>query len=325
MENNLLNERTDTSKIIQYLVGKFGMLIGLVGAIIIFSILSPYFFTLGNLRNLLIQSGTNAIIAAGMTFVIISGEIDLSVGSNLALSSVIGAQVLVDTGNIFLGILATVITGIVLGLFNGIFVAYMGLPSFIVTLSSMWLFRGLAYVYTEGQAIVNLPRGLRSFARGDILKIPNIVWVIIIVYIVCDLFLSHLTTGRKIYATGDNKEAARLSGVNVKKIKMLVFVISGFLASVGGIILMARLNSGQPVAGITFELSAIAAAVIGGTSLTDSGVGGVKGTLFGAIFIATIQNGLIILNVSSFWQQVFMGIVVLIAVTIDKYRKLYAD
>lgn len=318
-------KRTVIVKIFQQLLGKFGMFFGLIVAIVVFSIFSPYFFTLHNLRNILIQSGTIAIIAAGMTFVIIAGEIDLSVGSTLALSSVVGAQIMVSTGNIFLGILVTLILGTMLGLFNGIFVAYVQLPSFIVTLASMWLFRGLSYVYTEGQAIVGLPKGFRNLASGNILNISNIVWLIFLVYIVCHIFLSKLTVGRKIYATGDNKEAARLSGINIKGIKVLVFIISGFLASLGGVILMSRLNSGQPVAGITFELSAIAAAVIGGTSLTNSGVGGVKGTLFGALFISTMQNGLVILNVTSFWQQVLMGIVVLIAVGVDKYRKIFTE
>jgi len=318
-------KRTVIVKIFQQLLGKFGMFFGLIVAIVVFSTFSPYFFTLHNLRNILIQSGTIAIIAAGMTFVIIAGEIDLSVGSTLALSSVVGAQLMVSTGNIFLGVLATIILGTILGLFNGIFVAYVQLPSFIVTLASMWLFRGLSYVYTEGQAIVGLPKGFRNLASGNILNISNIVWLIILVYIVCHIVLAKLTIGRKIYATGDNKEAARLSGINIKGIKVLVFIISGLLASLGGVILMSRLNSGQPVAGITFELSAIAAAVIGGTSLTNSGVGGVKGTLFGALFISTMQNGLVILNVTSFWQQVLMGIVVLIAVGVDKYRKIFTE
>lgn len=325
MYNKFIINKTFIDKMSKQVLGKYGMFFGLIVLVVIFSILSPYFFTLNNLRNILIQSGTNAIIAAGMTFVIISGEIDLSVGSTLALASVVGAQIMVSTGNVFLGILATIGMGIMLGLFNGIIVAYMGLPSFIVTLSSMWLFRGIAYVFTEGQAIVGLPRGIRSLAMGKILTIPNIVWLIVLVYIMCHIILAKLTIGRKIYATGDNKEAARLSGINIKRIKMLVFIISGLLASLSGVVLMSRLNSGQPVAGISFELSAIAAAVIGGTSLTNSGVGGVIGTLFGALFISTIQNGLVILNVTSFWQQVFMGIVVLIAVGVDKYRKIITE
>lgn len=308
----------------QQLLGRFGIFLGLIALMTVYTILSPVFLTSGNLRNILIQSGTNAVIAAGMTFVIISAEIDLSVGAILALTSVVGAQVMVDTQNVFYGVVVTLVLGTILGLINGLFVAYLEFPSFIVTLSTMWLYRGAAYVYTEGQAIVNLPQGIMNLAIGDFLKIPNIVWLIALTYAVCHILLSRITIGRKIYAVGDNREAARLSGIDVKAIKTIVFTVSGFLASLGGVILMSRLNSGQPVAGMSFEMSAIAAAVIGGTSLTKGGVGGVLGTLIGAVFIATLQNGLVILNVTSFWQQVFMGIVVLIAVGIDKYRKSFA-
>lgn len=306
----------------QHFLGKFGIFLAVIGVAIVFTVLSPVFLTVSNLRNILIQSGTNAIIAAGMTFIIIAGEIDLSVGSILALTSVVGAKIMVDTGNVFIGILAILLLGTLLGLLNGFFVAHMKFPSFITTLSTMWLFRGSAYVYSGGQAIVNLPSGIMKLAMGSLFKVPNIVWLIAVTYIVCYFILNNHTAGRKIYAVGDNEEAARLSGVNVKQIKTLVFMISGFLASLGGIVLMSRLNSGQPVAGISFELSAIAAAVIGGTSLSG-GVGKVEGTLVGAIFIAMLQNGLVILNVSSFWQQVIMGLVVLVAVGIDKYRKAF--
>jgi ribose transport system permease protein len=304
----------------QELLGRFGVLLALFILMAVFAVLSPVFFTPGNLSNILIQAGTNAIIAAGMTYVIISAEIDLSVGSTLALSSVVGATVMASGGPIWLGVLVALAIGIGVGLFNGFFVAYVGLPSFIVTLASMWLFRGSAYVYTKGQAVTGLPKGFRTLANGDILGIPNIVWLIFAVYAICYFVLSQTTIGRQIYATGDNKEAARLSGVRVNRTKLIVFATSGFMAALGGVVLASRLFSGQPVAGITFELSAIAAVVIGGTSLSG-GIGGVLGTLVGAVFIATLLNGLVILNVSSFWQQVLMGIVVLAAVVIDKYRK----
>ena len=321
-----LRDRLNLGKMVRlnYLLGKFGIFIALLCLLIVFAILSPIFMSLGNLRNILIQSGTNAIIAAGMTFVIISGEIDLSVGSVVALTSVIGARVMSNSGYTFPGIVVILLAGMLLGAFNGAIVAYLGLPSFIVTLSALWLFRGTAYVYTEGQAIVGLPESFRTLASESLLGIPNIVWLIAVTYLIAHIILSKTTLGRKIYAVGDNRESARLSGINVKTIKASVFVISGFCAALGGLVLASRLNSGQPVAGITFELSAIAAAVIGGTSLTKGGVGGVAGTLIGAVFIAALQNGLVILNVTSFWQQVFTGAVVLVAVAIDKYRKRVA-
>lgn len=303
------------------LIGKFGVILGLVILCAIFSVLSEAFRTPGNLRNILIQAGTNSIIAAGMTFVILAAGIDLSVGSIVALSSVLGASIMKSTGNVPLGIAIALAAGVVLGLFNGVIIAYLDFPPFIVTLSTMWLYRGSAYVFTNGQAIVNLPDGNMVLALGKFLAIPYIVWLIILVYAVCYIVLARMTFGRKVYAIGDNAESARLSGINVRAVKAIVFTISGVLAALGGIILMSRLNSGQPIAGQSFEMTAIAAAVIGGTSLTKGGVGTIGGTLIGALFISALMNGLIILNVSAFWQQVVMGIVVLIAIGIDRYRK----
>ncbi|MCD8139407.1 MAG: ABC transporter permease [Planctomycetaceae bacterium] len=287
--------------------------------------LSSVFLAPGNIRNILIQAGTNSIIAAGMTFVILAAGIDLSVGSIVALSSVLGASIMKSTGNVVLGIVVALAVGAILGLFNGVIIAYLDFPPFIVTLSTMWLYRGSAYVFTGGQAIVNLPDGNMTLALGRFIGIPYIVWLIIIVYIVCFIVLARMTFGRKVYAVGDNAESARLSGINVKAVRAIVFTISGFLAAVGGVILMSRLNSGQPIAGQSFEMTAIAAAVIGGTSLTKGGVGTIGGTLIGALFISALMNGLIILNVSAFWQQVVMGIVVLIAIGIDRYRKTLSN
>lgn len=313
----------DARVVAQELLGRFGVLLGLIVLIVVFSVLSPIFLSPGNITNILIQSSTNAIIAAGMTFVILSANIDLSVGSVLALSSVLGTAFIADGGPIVVGVGIMLLGGIAAGAINGFSVGYLGFPAFIVTLATMWLFRGSAYVFTNGQAVTGLPRDFRILATGEVAGIPYIVIVMILVYALCYFVLSRTTFGRQVYAVGDNKEAARLSGVNVKRITAAVFVISGFMAALGGVVLSSRLFSGQPVAGITFELSAIAAVVIGGTSLFG-GKGGILGTLVGAIFIATLINGLVILNVSSFWQQVIMGLVVLAAVGIDQYRKRLA-
>jgi ribose transport system permease protein len=320
-ESKIVVDRVTVRKnIVPQLLGRFGVLIGLFILMGIFAALSPIFFTSNNLQNILIQAGTNAIIAAGMTFVILSAEIDLSVGSILALSSVIGATYIKHGGSIGVGILIMLGIGAAAGFLNGICVAYFKFPSFITTLSTMWFFRGLAYVYTEGQAVTGLPRNFRSLAMGKTVGVSNVILLIIVVYAIAYFILSKTTIGRHIYALGDNQEAARLSGISVNQLKVLVFVIAGLLSALGGVVYTSRLFSGQPVAGITYELNAIAAAVIGGTSLYG-GVGGVLGTLIGAVFIATLMNGLVILNVSAFWQQVLMGVVVLAAVAIDKYRK----
>lgn len=301
--------------------GGLGTVLGLIVLMIVFSVLSNTFLTRSNITNILIQSGTNAVIAVGMTYVIISGNIDISVGASLALSSCIGAKVMISTNNALLGVLAALATGVVLGLFNGSLIAYLGFPPFIVTLSTMWLFRGAAYLFTGGQAVVGLPDILTGITLGKTLFIPNIVWLIIIVYVICHFVLQNTTAGRKVCAVGDNAESARLSGINVKRVTLAVFVLSGLCAALSGIVYMGRLNSGQPIAGQSYEMYAIAAAVIGGASLTKGGIGNMVGTLIGAIFIAVLQNGLTILNVNTYWQQVCMGVVLILAVALDRFRK----
>ena len=314
-------ENTKKISIKKILTGSLGTVFGLVILGIVFALLSDIFLTSTNITNVLIQSGTNAIIAVGMTYVIISGNIDISVGASLALSYCVGAKLMADTDNVILGVVVALIVGILLGVFNGSLVAYLGFPPFIVTLSTMWLFRGVAYLYTGGQAIVGLPEGMTGFAMGSFLKVPNIVWLIVAVYVICHIVLQQTTAGRKVCAVGDNEESARLSGINVKKVTLAAFMLSGFCAALSGVVYMSRLNSGQPIAGQSYEMYAIAAAVIGGASLTKGGIGSMIGTLIGAIFISVLQNGLTILNVNTYWQQVCMGVVLLLAVGLDRFRK----
>lgn len=311
----------NNGKIKRLLAGSIGTLCLLIILLSVFTFLSEKFFTSGNFANLLVQSGTNAIIAIGMTFVIISGNIDISVGAVLALAGCIGAKFMVSTGNTWLGIIITLAVGIFLGLFNGVLIAYLGFQPFIVTLSTMWLYRGMAYLYTEGRAIVGLPDAFVNLGRGKLFELPNVVWIIAILYTICFFILQKTTFGRKICAIGDNQEASRLSGINVKRTKLIVFGMSGFFAAFSGLVYMSRLNSGQPIAGQSYEMYAIAAAVIGGASLVKGGIGNIAGTLIGAVFIAGLQNGLTILNVSTYWQQVCMGLVVLLAVGLDRLRK----
>lgn len=312
----------NSTKIKRLMSGTLGTFCLLVILLAVFACLSNLFFTSSNIANLLVQSGTNAIIAIGMTFVIISGNIDISVGSALALSGCIGAKFMVSTGNTFFGILITLGAGIVLGLLNGALIAYLGFQPFIVTLSTMWLYRGMAYLYTGGRAITGLPNALVNLGRGKLLGLPNVVWMIVVLYAICWFVLQKTTFGRKICAIGDNQESARLSGINVRRTKLIVFAMSGFFAALSGLVYMSRLNSGQPIAGQSYEMYAIAAAVIGGASLVKGGIGNIIGTLIGAIFIAGLQNGLTILNVDTYWQQVCMGLVVLMAVGLDRLRKM---
>jgi len=306
------------------ILGRFGVLVGLLALIIVFAILTPVFLTSGNLMNIVKDATTNALMGAGMTFVILAAEIDLSVGSTLALTSVVGATAMVATGSVWLGVLVMIAAGAIAGLLNGVTVAYLGFPSFIATLGTMWLYRGAAYVYSGGLAVTGLPSSFLSLANGHLVGIPVVVFLIVAVYGLCHFVLTRTAVGRHVYAIGDNNEAARLSGVGVGRLKMLVFVLSGALTGLGAAVYASRLFSAQPVGGIGFELNAIAAVVIGGTSLFG-GVGGVLGTLVGAVFMSTLTNGLIILNVSSFWQEVLMGAVLLGAVGLDQYRKRLSE
>lgn len=302
------------------LASQFSVMIGLILMMVVFSLMSPVFLTTGNIMNILIQSGTNAAIAAGMTFVILAGHIDLSVGPILAFSSVVATTYMANGGPIPVAAMIGLVVATLLGMFNGICIARFKLQAFIVTMSSMWFLRGLCYVYSNGRAVMGLPPAYRKLAAGKIFGIPNVVFIVVIVYALGHFVLAKTKLGRHIYAIGDNKDAAYLSGVNVQKVEILVFMISGFCAGLSGLIYSSRLFSGQPVAGSGYELSAIAAVVIGGTSLSG-GVGSIGGTLIGVLFISTLMNGLTILNVSAFWQQVFMGFVILGAVFLDHYRK----
>ena len=295
------------------------------------------FIKLHNISNVLLQASVNAVIAAGMTVVIITAGIDLSVGSIVALAGVVMASFLkygipiIKGGHLahiplspglslVIGLVVALIVGALLGLINGFMITKMNLPPFIATLAMMSIARGMALVYTSGRPISGFHENFRFIANGSVFCIPMPVIIVAIVYLVFYIFLNHTKAGRYIYAIGGNEEAAYLSGINVNKYKLLAYVISGLTAAIGAIILTSRINSGQPTAGIMYELDAIAATVIGGTSLVG-GEGSVIGTLIGALIISVLRNGLNLLNVSSYWQQVIIGLVIALAVFLDKFRR----
>jgi ribose transport system permease protein len=266
-----------------------------------------------------------------MTLVIITSGIDLSVGSILAFSSALGVGLLkngLEFGSFdtFMGftvlgsIMITLLVGLALGLFNGWVITKFSLPPFVATLAMLTMARGLTMLYTKGIPISNLGSSFEFIGSGWFLGIPVPVWISIFVVLIV-LFITKKTTfGRHIYAIGGNERAALLSGVNVSKVKWLVYGISGVMASIGGILVSSRLNSAQPNAGTSYELDSIAAVVIGGTSLSG-GVGTITGTVIGAVIIGVLNNGLVLLNVSPFWQQVVKGLVILLAVIIDQKSK----
>jgi ribose transport system permease protein len=299
---------------------QFGTLIGLLVLSAVLWALSPHFLTVSNLLNIAQQTSINAVVAVGMTFVIVSGGIDLSVGSIVALSGVVLGTLLQDGVSTPVAIAAALSIGTGCGLLNGVLVSWGGLPPFIVTLGMMSVARGAALVFTEGRPVSGFDAGFRSLATGSIAGVPAPVIVMVLVYLVAHLVLTRTTFGRYVYAIGGNEEATRLSGVNVRLEKTAIYGVSGLTAAVATVILTARLNSAQPIAGMMYELDAIAATVIGGTSLMG-GEGTLAGTLVGALIMGVLRNGLNLLGVSSFLQQIVIGAVIVVAVLVDTLLK----
>ena len=296
--------------------------IALIILMAVITIINSNFLTANNLLNLLLQVTSNALIAFGMTFVILTGGIDLSVGSILALSSALTAGLLGSGMPVTLAILISLILGCILGMINGLLISYGKLAPFIVTLATMTIFRGATLVYTNGNPIT---KGLSDtflfqfLGQGYIVGIPFPVIIMFIVFIVLYALLHKTAFGKSVYAIGGNEKAAYISGVKLNKVKIIIYSISGIMASISGLIITSRLSSAQPTAGASYEMDAIAAVVLGGTSLSG-GKGRILGTLIGALIIGVLNNGLNIIGVSAFWQQVVKGVVILIAVLIDRFK-----
>ncbi len=300
---------------------KYKSLVGLLLLIVVVSILSPSFLSTRNILNILRQTSVNAIIAAGMTFVILTGGIDLSVGSVLALSGAFAASLLASGQSIIVAVIAAIVVGSVVGFLNGFIIAKGKLQPFIATLATMTILRGITLVFTDGKPITlgsnALAMAFGKIGGGTILEVPSPVIITIVVFITCYYILNHTKMGRYTYALGGNEEATKLSGLNTDRIKIWVYTISGILSAVAGIIITSRLYSAQPTAGTGYELDAIAAVVLGGTKLTG-GKGKISGTIIGALIIGVLSNALNILDVSSYYQMMVKGIVILIAVLLDR-------
>lgn len=314
--------QTETKQVdIKKLLIKYKSLVGLLMLIVIVSILSPSFLSTRNILNILRQTSVNAIIAAGMTFVILTGGIDLSVGSVLALSGAFAASLLASGQSIIVAIMVAIIVGGIVGFLNGFVIAKGKLQPFIATLATMTILRGLTLVFTDGKPITlgsnEVAIAFGKIGGGTIFSIPVPVIITILVFIVCYYILNHTKMGRYTYALGGNEEATKLSGLNTDKIKIWVYTISGILSAIAGIIITSRLYSAQPTAGTGYELDAIAAVVLGGTRLTG-GKGKISGTIVGALIIGVLSNALNILDVSSYYQMMVKGAVILIAVLLDR-------
>lgn len=294
-------------------------LIGLIIFAVIVSVLNPRFLTHANILNVLRQTSINSIIAIGMTLVILTGGIDLSVGSILAFCGAVMASLLNAGHNPILAFIVTLALGLVFGFFNGFLVSKMKLQAFIVTLVTMTFLRGATLVFTEGKPITVDDGGLlfENKGGGYLFDIPIPIYIMIALFVAGHYLLMHTKFGRYTYAIGGNEEATKLSGINVDKVKMWVYGLCGMLSALAGVILTSRLYSAQPTAGSGYELDAIAAVVLGGTSLAG-GVGRVTGTALGALIIGVLGNALNLLNVSSYYQMMIKAIVILIAVLIDR-------
>lgn len=313
------------------LLKKSQSLIALFLLCLVISILSDKFLTTNNLWNVLRQISVNICISVGMTLIVLMAGIDLSVGSVLAFTSAVCAGLLkngiaIQSLDLFIGftvlgsVLSSLIIGLLMGIFNGWVITKFSLPPFVATLAMLTIARGATMLYTQGIPISNLGSSFEFIGSGWLLGIPVPVWISTIMVLIVVFITKKTAFGRYIYAIGGNEKAAFLSGININNIKLAVYGIAGMLAAIGGILVTSRLNSAQPNAGTSYELDSIAAVVIGGTSLSG-GVGTVTGTVIGAVIIGVLNNGLVLLNVSPFWQQVVKGLVILLAVIIDKKSK----
>lgn len=302
-------------------LGQYGIFVAFVVICFILSLITPQFLTVSNWTIIITQVSINALLAFGVTFVIITGGIDLSLGSIVAVSGIVAAMMAhPDTYPVIVPIVAGLLAGVFVGAFNGFVITKSKIAPFIVTLGTMTIGRGLALILSKGRPISNLSDSFNFIGGGNVLGIPFPIIVLIIVFVVCLIILKKTLLGRYIYAVGGNEQAARAAGISVNQVKMAVYTICGMLAGLAGILLTSRITTGQPNAGAGFELDAIAAAIIGGTS-TSGGTGTMTGTLIGALLIGVISNGLDLLNVTSYYQQVVMGVIIIGAVVLDSWNQ----
>lgn len=299
---------------------RYGIYVAFFLLCIILALISPNFLTLENIMNVLLQSSVIGVIAVGMTFVIITRGIDVSVGSAVAVSSAVSVMLMLFHGvNQYLGLLIMVLVSTLIGLGNGLAVSKLRMPAFIVTLAAMQIFRGLTLAISLGRSYYTLPPVFKFIGFTYIGPVPITVIIAVLAFIVGHILLSHTVFGQKVYAVGSNPEAARVSGINVNRILVSVFLICGVFTGLGSVLLTARLNSFWPTMGTGFEFDAIASVVIGGTSLFG-GQGWIGGTAVGVLIMGVVNNALNLLNVSAYYQQVAKGAIIFLAVLIDTLK-----
>ena len=303
-------------------LGKYGVYIALLVLFVSLSIASSSFLTVTNIFNILKQNSVYGILAVGMTFVIVTGGIDLSVGAIVAMSACFAASLAQDgtTTPIFVAILVGVLIGMGCGAFSGFFIAFANIPAFIATLATCTIARGIVYVFTDGRPVTGVSAAYKYIGRASWGPVPVAV-VLYAAFLIAGTFLLKYTKyGRHVFAIGGNKQAATVSGIHVKRVEFLVYMISGFCAAFAGLVLSSRIQTGQPAGGDGYELDAITAAVIGGASLSG-GKGSVFGSFIGILVVGILTNGLDLLNVSSYYQQIIKGAIILLAVLADRKKE----
>ncbi|CAN5541437.1 ABC transporter permease [soil metagenome] len=307
-------------------IQKYIIVVAIFAEVVVFTLLAPQFLSIDNLVNVALSIAITGILAVGMTFVILTGGIDLSVGSVLAVAGIVAAicaKTLGDVG-IFVGIIAAVLVGVLCGLFNGVTISRFRVPPFVVSLAVLTIARGLAFIiadkFSGSTSVSELPAGFAFLGREKLIGLPVPVITMFIVFAIGWFLLRHTRFGRYVYAIGGNSEASFLAGINVKSVTTWVYVLNGFLVGLAGVILASRLGAGLANAGMQYELDVIAAVVVGGTSLMG-GKGSVVSTLFGAIFIGVLNNGLNMAGIDPYLQKVSLGVVILLAVLADQINK----
>lgn len=316
MQNKLTAKKLDIAK----LAKQFGLLAVVLIIVVFMSFATDTFMTTNNITNILRQISINGVLAVGMTFVILTGGIDLSVGSLVAVTSVICGSLLENGMNTMIVIVIGVGAAMILGLLNGYLVSYVGFQPFIATLATMSVCRGFSMVYSDGKPYLIKDKAFLFIGQGKIGQIPMLVIILFVVCIIALIILETTTFGRYVFAIGGNKNAAKLSGVKTQKMEMFVYLISGLCCGIVGLMLSARISSGQPTAGEGYELDAIASVAIGGTSMSG-GMGSLRGTILGFLIIGLISNSMTMLGIDSFYQDIVKGLIIILAVFLDMKTK----
>jgi inositol transport system permease protein len=320
------------SQLVSSILSKYGIFLIFILMVLAASILSPAFVSSTNLINIVRQMSVVGLIALGVTGVIVSAGIDLSSGSVVGMSAVVAASLAQAPDNpaafyrglhvpLIVPVLAACAVGALVGFINGTLVAKTRIPPFIATLGTYTSIRGLGLLYTGGRPISDLTDDYNFIGQGDVLGVPVPIIILVVMAVVTHILYAHTKFGKYIYAIGGNEQAARVSGIDASKYKMLIYVYASFLAGLAGLVVSSRIGSGQPGLGVGYELDAIAAAVIGGTSLSAGGIGTVAGTIIGALIIGVLNNILDLMNVSAYWQQIIKGCIIVGAVIIDQLKQ----